>query len=203
MRKKYTSDDIQTLSGREHVRLRPKLYFEKCFTEKSLDSLPFEVLCHAFDEYFVGNCNEIKLRVFKDSFSVKYNVGMPLRRIENNDLSYAEMIMTKLMACSNLKKHLAVGQEFCSLGMATINFASDTCQLTTVGKKNKGTFVFKNGETVTRTIEPYESEDAWTEIFVRPSKEIFDNLPFTPNGIEKKAREISNRLTGLTISIEK
>ncbi len=52
MSKKYRADDIKALEPGEHVRMRPRLYFEKCYAENSLDSLPFEVLCHAFDEYF-------------------------------------------------------------------------------------------------------------------------------------------------------
>ena len=107
MKKKYTEEDIQALTAKEHIGLRPDLYFETCFAEKSLDSLPFEVLCHAFDEYFEGHCTEIKLQVTKRSFSLEYNAGMPLS-LMNDHLTKAEVIMTKISACSNLKKHLEV-----------------------------------------------------------------------------------------------
>ncbi|WP_445710934.1 hypothetical protein [Flavobacterium sp.] len=61
MKEKYTADDIKSLDGGSHVRMRPEMYFEKCYTEQSLNSIVFEVLCHAFDEYLDGNCTEIKL----------------------------------------------------------------------------------------------------------------------------------------------
>ncbi|SNR14178.1 DNA topoisomerase subunit B [Tenacibaculum jejuense] len=200
MKKKYTEDNIQALEAGEHVRMRPKMYFEKCFSENSLDSLPFEVLCHAFDEYFDGNCNEIELTIWKNSFSLKYNAGMPLS-VRYEDLTNAEIIMTKIGACSNLKKHLAVGQEFCSLGMATINFASEKCKLTTVWQNQKGTFEFENGKLKAKNIESSESKSSWTEIIVEPNKLLFENLEFTSKGIKEKANEINKRLTDLNLVI--
>ena len=201
MKKKYTADDIKALDAGEHVRARPKMYFKKCFLENSLDSLPFEGLCHAFDEYFDGNCNKIELTVWENSFSIKYNTGMSLSIIELENISYAEIIMTKIGACSNLKKHLAVGQEFCDLGMATINFASEKCKLTTQWENKRGIFEFEDGTTKTKSIEPFESRNSWTEIFVLPNKSLFENLRFTSKGIKKKTVEINNRLAELNIII--
>ena len=201
MKEKYSADSIQSLEAGEHIRMRPKMYFEKCFSENSLDSLPFEVLCHAFDEYFDGNCNEIELSIWLNSFSIKYNSGMSLEKSTNENISKAEIIMTKIGACSNLKKHLAVGQEFCGLGMATINFASDNCKLTTVWNNLKGTFEFKNGQTITKNIESYQSDISWTEIFVQPNNLLFDNLIFTSKGIEVKVTEIRKRLKDLNFIV--
>ncbi|MBX7226344.1 MAG: hypothetical protein K1X55_09960 [Chitinophagales bacterium] len=190
-------DSIRALEVGEHIRMRPKMYFEKCFSENSLDSLPFEVLCHAFDEYFDGNCDEIELTVWKNSFSIKYNSGMSLEKYINENITKAEIIMTEIRACSNLKKHLAVGQEFCGLGMATINFASDKCKLTTVWNNLKGTFEFQNGKTIRKNIESFLSEVSWTEILVQPNNLLFENLHLTSKGIEEKSSEIIKRLKDL------
>ena len=202
MSEKYNSEDIKSLSAGKHIRMRPKMYFQKCYSEQSLDSLPFEVLCHAFDEYFDGNCNEIKLSVWENHFSIKYNAGISLSIIKNENLTNAEIIMTKIGACSNLKKHLAVGQEFCSLGMATINFASKKCKLTTVWKNQKGTFEFENGEIKTKNIESLENEDSWTEIVVEPDKSLFENLKFTSKGVKGKVTEIKKRLADLNLIVK-
>lgn len=201
MKKKYTEESIQALEAGEHIRMRPKMYFEKCFSENSLDSLPFEVLCHAFDEYFDGNCNEIELSIWLNSFSIRYNTGISLEKSKNENISKAEIIMTKMGACSNLKKHLAVGKEFCSIGMSTINFASEKCKLSTVWNNLKGTFEFHNGVTIKSNIETFQSEISWTEIFVEPNKSLFENLHFTSKGIEKKAAEIRTRLKDLNLTI--
>ena len=201
MKEKYSADNIQALEAGDHIRMRPKMYFEKCFSQKSLDSLPFEVLCHAFDEYFDGNCNEIELSIWLNSFSIRYNSGISLEISKNEKISKAEIIMTKIGACSNLKKHLAVGQEFCSLGMATINFASEKCKLTTVWNNQKGFFEFQNGKIITKNFETFQSEVSWTEIYVKPNKLLFENLHFTLHGINDKALEIRKRLKDLNLIV--
>jgi len=201
MSAKYTPDDIKALSAGEHIRLRPRLYFEKCFSENSLDILPFEVLCHAFDEYLDGNCSEIKITVHRDSFSVNYNAGMSLEN-KGDNLTIAEMIMTKIYTCSNQKKHLEVGQEFCDLGMATINLAAEQCQLRTIWNQKKGLYIFENGETKSKHIESVGEEDNWTEIFVKPNPSIFGNLTFTSKGIKARSAIISEKLTDLKIEID-
>lgn len=201
MQKKYTCDSIQTVSSREHVRMRPKLYFEKCFSECSLDVLPFEVLCHAFDEYFDGNCKQIELLFDANSFSVKYDTGMSLEEKEEG-LTYAEVILTELMACSNLKKHLAVGQEFCNLGMATINFAAERLELTTVWKDRKGVFLFEKGQLVSKQIVDFKENKSCTKIVVAPDKEIFKTLQFTTEGVKKKAEKIQQRLSELDLWVK-
>ncbi len=192
MKKKCTEDTIQALEAGEHIRMRPKMYFEKCFSENSIDSLPFEVLCHAFDEYFDGNCNEIELSFFLNSFSIKYNSGISIEKSKYENITKAEIIMTKIEACSNLKKHLAVGQEFCSVGMSTINFASEKCKLITVWNNLRGTFEFQNGETITKYIDAFPSEVSLTEIFVKPNKLLFENLHFTSKGIEENQPKLES-----------
>lgn len=200
MEQEYNSDDIQSLSAGEHIRMRPKLYFEKCFIEKSLNSLIFEVLCHAFDEYFDGNCDKVEIEVFNDSFIVNYNSGMSLKEVSDN-FTKAELIMTKIAACKNEKKHLSVGEEFCELGMATINFASENCQLTTFSKGKKGIFNFINGQTISKQISNEEFENESTRIYLKPNKILFENLKFTIQGIKEKAEELNLRLENFKVII--
>lgn len=202
MEKEYSDDNIQTLSAGEAIRMRPHLYFDRCFREKNLDSLPFEVLCHAFDEYFDGICKRIEISVTNDFFTVNYDAGIsPEIKDGYGGLSKAEAIMTRIFACRNEKKHLAVGEEFCSLGMATINFAAERCELTTVCNGKKGHYVFENGITLSRTIDPAPAENEFTKIFIKPDKLLFEDLTFTYDGINEKARQVNSKLTGLEIIV--
>ncbi|WP_445710933.1 hypothetical protein [Flavobacterium sp.] len=133
---------------------------------------------------------------------MEYNTGISLKNSKNEDITYAEIIMTKIMACSNLKKHLAVGEEFCNLGLATINFASEYCELTTVSENKKGIFQFKKGELKTKKIELFESETTWTKIHIKPDPSLFEGLYFTSDGIHSKAEEIKTKMDKLDFSIE-
>lgn len=201
MAKEYNEDDIQVLSARDAVRLRPQLYFEQCFKEGSLDALPFEVLCHAFDEYFDGKCSTIKLIVSKQSFTIEYDAGMSLKSTSSG-ISVAESIMTQIGACSNQKKHLEVGREFCSLGMATINFAAASCELTSQNNGNKGVYTFEKGLLKRKQeMSDSSSDSPFTSIYVHPDPDIFSGLQFTSKGIQKKVTRLSEKLSSLSFHV--
>ncbi|KFF25973.1 hypothetical protein IW16_14020 [Chryseobacterium vrystaatense] len=55
------------------------MYFEKCFEEHNLNSIALEILCPAIDEYFDGNCSEIRLSIKENAVQIEYNAGMELR----------------------------------------------------------------------------------------------------------------------------
>ena len=202
MDKDYSIDDIQALSPAESIRLRPRLYFDKCFSEGTLDTLPFELLCHAFDEYFDGSCKSVEISVAQDSFTVHYDAGISLApRFENDPQSKAELIMTQIAACKHEKKHLSVGEEFCNLGMATINFAAERCELETVYNQKKGHFVFENGKTISSIIKAVENETEYSRIYLKPDKSLFENIPLTLEGIQEKAKQVVSKLTDLSIMV--
>lgn len=195
--KQYTASDIQTLEGMEHVRLRPQLYFEDCFKENNLNSLVFGALCHAIDEYFDDNCTEIIINAEKNSLNVKYNAGMSLEK--SWDLTKAECIMTKIGACSNEKKHLEVGDEFCRVGMTTINAVSEKCELKTSWKKQKGHFIFEKGKTVFKEISETDTLENSTTISFEISKDIFEDYVFELNDLQLKLNSLKERLPNLEI----
>lgn len=197
--KKYTGSSIQTLEGMEYVRFRPKMYFEDCFKENNLNALVFGSLCHAIDEYFDNNCDEISVYVSKNSLKVKYNAGMSLGK--SWDLSVAECIMTKIGACSNEKKHLEVGDEFCRVGMTTINAVSDNCELITIWNKQKGHFIFEKGQTVFKEIVETNIFENYTTISFEIDKEIFGDSIFELNDLQLKINSLKERLPNLQIKL--
>ncbi|WP_420571558.1 hypothetical protein [Kordia sp.] len=138
---KYTEAGIQSLDAREHIKLRPNLYFKEIYEEKSLDRFPLEVACHAIDKVMSKKCSFIKITLFSDYFSLEYDAGMSLKM--SHDITRAEGIMTKMYTCRNYKEHLAVGDEFCKLGIMTINTASEWCTLLTYSDEKKENFCLK------------------------------------------------------------
>lgn len=199
--KKYTESNIQSLDGVEHVRLRPQLYFEDCFTENNLNSLVFGALCHAIDEYFDDNCNKIIINADGNSLNIKYNAGMSLDK--SWDLTKAECIMTKIAACSNEKKHLEVGDEFCHVGMTTINAVSEKCELTTIYNNQKAQFIFEKGYTVFKEIVETEIVEESTTINFEISKEVFGDFTFELNDLQLKLNSLKEKLPNLEIKLYK
>ncbi len=199
--KKYTASSIQTLERLEHVRLRPQLYFEDCFKENNLNSLLFGTLCHAIDEYFDDNCSEIIISIKELSLNIKYNAGMSLEK--SWDLTKAECIMTKIGACNNEKKHLKVGDEFCGVGMTTINAVSEKCELLTIWNKQKGYFIFEKGKTVFKEISDTDISENSTTINFKISKEIFGDFVFDFNELSFKINSLKEKLPNLTLKLVK
>lgn len=183
----------------DHVRLRPKMYFEDCFKENNLNSLVNGALCHAIDEYFDNNCSEIIISAQSNSIYVKYNAGMSLEK--SWDFTIAEYMMTKIGACSNEKKHLEVGDEFCRVGMAVINAVSDQCELKTVWNKKSGHFIFEHGKTVFQEISEADSSEDFTAINFEINREIFGDFVFDRNTLELKIIELKKRLPDLKIEL--
>lgn len=200
-RKKYTASDIQSLEGMAHVWLRPNLYFEDCFNENNLNSLIFGALCHAIDEYFDDNCNKSLIKINGNSFNVRYNAGMALEK--SRDFTKAECIMTKIGACSNEKKHLKVGDEFCRVGMATINAVAEKCELNTIWNRQKGHFIFEKGNTIFKEIYNTDILENSTEISFEMSKEIFGELTFEFEDLQLKLNSLRERLPNLKLELSK
>lgn len=193
----FTEDDFIVATAAEVVRARPGLYFSKCFAENNLDSLPLELACHAIDECYDNNCDTIEIQLFDQHFSIRYNAGMSLTM--HYDEYRAELIMTQIFACRNEKKHLSVGDEFCELGIATINFASEFCTLTTVSNGQKGVFHFESGQTTSRDVQPENELDEFTEIVLKPDPILFNDLKFSYEGVRAKVERLQKRLEGVEL----
>lgn len=199
---KYTEESIQALEGSVHVRMRPQMYFEKVFEEKSLDRFPLETACHAFDEVMEKNCSYLKINLYLDYFSIEYDTGISLRKVHPSDpLTHAEAIMTVIGACHNYKKHLAVGDEFCELGIMTINAASEWSELITYHDGKKGEFLFKEGRTKKRSITESIKRENYTKITVKPDATIFPELSINPTTLQEKINEVCKKLNGFDIQL--
>ncbi len=72
-KKIYEAHSLLHIDSSDHVRLRPKMYFEKCFQDNNLNVIILGAVCHAIDEYSDDNCNEIIINTEAMSFTVKYN----------------------------------------------------------------------------------------------------------------------------------
>ncbi|MEM6686151.1 MAG: hypothetical protein AAF617_10235 [Bacteroidota bacterium] len=201
---KSTEANIQSLESRMHVRMRPNMYFEKVFAEKSLDRLPLEVACDAIDKFMSKKCTYLTISIHENHFSIEYDAGISLRRIRpKDDLTKAEAIMTVMFTCHNLKEHLTVGDQFCEVGMMSINAASEWCTLLTYSDGEKGEFYFKEGKTETRSITKSVEKKNYTKITVKPDATIFPDLKINPKTLQKKIDDLKEKMNGLNIQLHR
>lgn len=193
-------EKIQVLSIFEGIRKRPRLYFQQCFESENLNRIPLEVACHAFDEIVDGSCKSLSISVDKEIAIIEYDVGMSLDKEEYCDLTRAEIIMTQIRACSNLKKHLSVGDDLCQIGIAAINAVCKYCELEIVSNNQKANFRFEEGLTVQREFSNCEHQD-YTKITIKPDYKVFKNLKFSYEGVLRLAEEYSKKLDGFEIRV--
>lgn len=200
MNAQYHFEDIQTLSIAEAIRFRPKMYFAKCFEDNSLDYLVVESICHAIDEHIENKCNKIEIILNLDSFSIKYNAGIDLEKTID-DITIAEAVMTIIFACSNIKKNIRIGEKYCEIGIATINYASEFCELITVFNNKIGTFKFSKGKTEFREIKIKEDNNNYTEILFKLDKSIFGDIRYSYLGVLDRIEKIKSEFKNLEINV--
>src|SRR4030088_3570157 len=95
----YTTEQIQVLEGREHVRRRPSMYIGST-PKEGLHHLVYEVVDNAVDEALAGYATKIVVTLFADgSVQVDDNGrGLPVDIHKKEGLSALELVMTRLNA---------------------------------------------------------------------------------------------------------
>lgn len=119
MAEDYTADSIEVLDGVESIRRRTVMYVGRLDAPDLTTRLLMQALCHALDCAVVGRCTEIAIEVAEQSATVRYDAALPLGRTPQGMIA-AEVLLTLPAACSSMKKHLQVGDKYCSLGMAVL-----------------------------------------------------------------------------------
>ena len=194
------ADSISTLNAAEAVRFRPKLYFKDCFNSNSLSSLPVEALCHALDENVDARCTKIEIILYQNNRTViSYNADMSLA-LNDEGITLAERILTQIFACKNEKKHLEVGQEFCKVGIATLNFVSENFTLRTANLEQEAYFHFNKGILKEKVITNSKRNTPFTIIDFTPDKEIFGELNIQKEELENKIKRLKKDFINLSIS---
>jgi DNA gyrase/topoisomerase IV subunit B len=138
--------EIEVLTWSEALRRRPTQYLGELGREGLLEDLIFEALCHAVDEAINGNCTRIQIRLKTNEVAVKYDAGLPLDINPKSQKLIADILLTELLACHNLKKHIEIGSKYCHFGLAILNALCSKFQVDTVCNGQHGTQTYHKGE---------------------------------------------------------
>jgi DNA gyrase/topoisomerase IV subunit B len=196
----YSPQVTYHIEPSEHIRMRPQLYFKTLFEEKTLDSLPLEIIQYAIDQ----KSTVITLNLYADEFSIEFNVGMSLEVYQDyfGDITQAEATLVKIAKSVPLWKKSAQESGLGELiGLIRINAASIWCKLLTYSNGQKGEFLFKEGKTETRTICGSDEKENYTKITVKPDSSIFTDLKINPTTLQEKIDAIREKLNGFDIQL--
>jgi DNA gyrase subunit B len=95
----YTAKDITVLEGLEPVRLRPGMYIGSTGA-RGLHHLVYEVVDNAVDEALAGHNELVDVTLHPDNSVTVRDAGrgIPVDRVEDQDLPALTVVLTKLHA---------------------------------------------------------------------------------------------------------
>ncbi|MDG1779512.1 MAG: DNA topoisomerase IV subunit B [Flavobacteriales bacterium] len=193
----YTEDNIRSLDWKEHIRLRPGMYIGKLGDGSTADDgiyvLLKEVVDNCIDEYVMGYGKTIEISIRDKVVKVRdYGRGIPLGKV----VDVVSRINTGGKYDSRAFKK-SVGLN--GVGAKAVNALSEFFEVEAVrdGKAKKAEF--KRGELIDDGKIEESTKRKGTKVTFIPDADIFPNLQFRMQYIERLLWNYAYLNTGLTI----
>ena len=193
----YTDDNIRTLTGTEHIRLRPGMYIGRLgdgsLAEDGIYVLLKEVIDNSIDEFKMKAGDRIEITV-TDNMSVSvrdYGRGIPQGKM----IEAVSVLNTGGKYDSKaFKKSIGLN----GVGVKAVNALSTHFEVASYrdGKVRRATF--ERGKLVSDTTEDTQDENG-TYIFFEPDDTLFLHYRFHDDIVETMLRNYTYLNTGLAI----
>lgn len=188
MAKSYSAKDISVLEGLEPVRKRPGMYIGGT-GKPGLHHLIWEIVDNSVDEAMNGHATTIEVVLHKDgeSISVSDNGrGIPVDKYKDGR-SVLEVILTTLHSGGKFDPgNYETSGGLHGVGSSVVNALSSDFIATIKrdGKIYKQSYQF--GKPISKVKASGSSSRTGTEIFFRPDEDIFEDISFDAEWIEKR-----------------
>ncbi|MGA1845479.1 DNA topoisomerase (ATP-hydrolyzing) subunit B [Deferribacter abyssi] len=199
--KGYTESSIKVLEGLEAVRQRPGMYIGSV-DHRGLHHLIYEVVDNSIDEATAGYCNNITITIHIDnSVTIEDDGrGIPIGIHPTMKKPTVEVVMTTLHAGGKFEK----GAYYASgglhgVGVSVVNALSEYLEVTI--KRDGGVYYqkYEKGKPVTKFERIGKSEKTGTKIRFKPDPEIFEEIEFSYEILQRRFRELAYLNPGVRI----
>ncbi|MGA1862534.1 DNA topoisomerase (ATP-hydrolyzing) subunit B [Deferribacter thermophilus] len=197
----YSEESIKVLEGLQAVRQRPGMYIGSV-DQRGLHHLIYEVVDNSIDEATVGFCKNIKITIHIDnSVTIEDDGrGIPVGLHPTAKKPTVEVVMTTLHAGGKFEK----GAYYASgglhgVGVSVVNALSEYLEVTV--KRDGGVFFqrYEKGKPVTKLEKIGKTNKTGTKIRFKPDGEIFEELDFSHDILQKRFRELAYLNPGVKI----
>jgi topoisomerase-4 subunit B len=193
----YNDDNIRTLTGTEHIRLRPGMYIGRLgdgsLAEDGIYVLLKEVIDNSIDEFKMKAGDRIEINV-DDNLRVSvrdYGRGIPQGKM----IEAVSVLNTGGKYDSKaFKKSIGLN----GVGVKAVNALSSHFEVRSYRDGNVRKATFEKGKLVSDATEPTDDENG-TYIYFEPDNTLFLNYQFHNDIVETMLRNYTYLNTGLAI----
>ena len=193
----YNDDNIRTLTGLEHIRLRPGMYIGRLgdgsSSEDGIYVLLKEVFDNSIDEFKMKAGDRIEVNVDDNlRISVRdYGRGIPQGKLIE---SVSILNTSGKFDSKAFKKSIGLN----GVGVKAVNALSKHFEVASFREGKVRKAVFECGKLVSDTTEPTQDENG-TYIYFEPDEALFKNYRFHDEIVENMLRNYTYLNIGLTI----
>ena len=203
-KEKYSADNIQSLEGMEHVRVRPSMYIGDVGV-RGLYHLVYEVLDNSIDEALAGYCDTISVIINPDnSVTVEDNGrGIPVDLHKKEGVSALEVVMTKIGAGGKFDKgSYKVSGGLHGVGVSVVNALSTHLRATVYREGKVWEQEYERGVALYPVKEVGTSDKRGTKVTFLPDTEIFQQtIEFNYDILANRIRELAFLNKGIHITL--
>jgi DNA gyrase subunit B len=203
----YDEGMIRVLEGLEAVRVRPGMYIGDT-TARGLHHLIWEIVDNSIDEAMAGYASTIYIKINADgSVTVTDDGrGIPVGMHPTEKIPTIEVVFTVLHAGGKFEHGGTAAYKVTGglhgVGASVVNALSEWLEAEVSREGKTFHMEFERGKTLGTLKEVGKSAKSGTKVTFKPDNQIFPEIDFKYEVLQKRARELAYLNEGLHIIIE-